>query len=89
MIKLRQRYEVLKRNTRCFGCLGKLHSVKDCKVSPCGISGCDKKHNNLLHERNGNDRTDLQQVSINSYSMAASSGSLSIVREILIDPDIG
>ena len=35
-----------------YGCLGKGHAIKDCKVHPCGIYGCTKKHNRLLHSEN-------------------------------------
>ena len=64
--------------------MGKTHSIKDCKVSTCGISGCDKKHNRLLHEQKGDNITDVQQEPTNSYSMPASSGLVPIVRVTLI-----
>ena len=86
---MRRPYEVLKKNRLCFGGLGKTHSIKDCKVSPCGISGCDKNHNRLLHEQKGNYRTDVQQQSSNSNSMPASSGFLPILRVTLINPCTG
>ena len=35
-----------------YGCLGKGHVIKDCKVNACGINGCIKKHNRLLHPQN-------------------------------------
>ena len=60
-INVRQRYEFLKKNRLCFGCLNKTHSIKDCKISPCGISGCDKKHSRLLYEQKRDNRTDVQQ----------------------------
>ena len=31
---------------------GKGHAIKDCKVNACGINGCTKKHNRLLHSEN-------------------------------------
>ena len=69
MIIVRQRYEFLKKNGLVFGCVGKTLSVKDCKISPCGISDCDKKHNRLLHEQKGDNRTNVQQKLNNFYSM--------------------
>ena len=87
MINVRQRHDVLKKNRLCSECLSKTHSIKDCKTSPCGISGCDKKHNLLLHEQKGNNRIDIQKRSTYSYRTSASSGLLLIVRLTLIDPD--
>ena len=31
---------------------GKRHAIKDCEVHPCGINGCTKKQNRLLHSEN-------------------------------------
>ena len=31
---------------------GERHAIKDCKVHTCGINGCTKKHNRLLHSEN-------------------------------------
>ena len=36
----------------CYGCLGKIHAIKDCKFNACGINGCIKKHNQLVHSEN-------------------------------------
>ena len=36
----------------CYRSLSKGHAVNDCKVNPCGINGCIKKHNGLLHSEN-------------------------------------
>ena len=80
MINVRQIYEILKKNRLCFGCLGKAQSIKDCKVSPRGIIGCDKKHNCLLHEQKGDIGTNVQQESTNSLIKPASRGLLPIVR---------
>ena len=29
----------------CYGCLGKRHAIKDCKVKACVVNGCTKRHN--------------------------------------------
>ena len=46
------RYAAVRTERFCYGCLGKGHAMKDCKVHPCGINGCTKKHNRLLHSEN-------------------------------------
>ena len=44
-----ERYESLKKLKLCFCCLNP-HLIKDCKSERvCGINGCTKKHNRLLH----------------------------------------
>ena len=78
-----------KKTRLCSGCLGKTQSMKDCKFSPRGIIGCDKKHKCLLHEQKGDIRTNVQQESTNSLIKPASRGLLPIVRVTLIDADRG
>ena len=46
------RYAAVRKKRLCYGCLGKGHAIKDCKVHPCGINGCTKRHNRLLHSEN-------------------------------------
>ena len=46
------RYAAVRKERLCYGCLGKGHAIKDCKVHPCSINGCNKKHNRLLHSEN-------------------------------------
>ena len=44
-----ERYETLKKLKLCFCCLNS-HLIKDCKSERvCGVNGCTKKHNRLLH----------------------------------------
>ena len=44
-----ERYETLKKYKLCFCCLNS-HLMKDCKSDRvCGVNGCIKKHNKLLH----------------------------------------
>ena len=43
------RYAAVTKERLCYGCLGKWHAIKDCKVHLCSINGCTKKHNRLLH----------------------------------------
>ena len=46
------RYAALRKERLCYGCLGKGHATKDCKDYTCGINGCTKKQNRLLHSEN-------------------------------------
>ena len=46
---MNDRYAAVRKQRLCNGCLGKVHAIKDCKVNACGINGCIKKHNRLLH----------------------------------------
>ena len=41
-MSLNDRYAEVKKQRLCYGCLGKRHSIKDCKVNACGINGCIK-----------------------------------------------
>ena len=50
LMNVNQQYDFVKKLKWCFGCLGKSHSIKNCKVNPGGIDGSDRKHNRLLHE---------------------------------------
>ena len=45
----KDRYEKVKAFKLCFLCLRGGHPVKDCKLKECGIDGCDKRHNRMLH----------------------------------------
>ena len=38
-------YDVVLNPKLWFGSLGKAHSIKDGKVNPCGLDGCDSKYN--------------------------------------------
>ena len=42
------RYAAVRKQTLCYGSLGKGHAIKD-KVKFCGLNGYTKKHNRLLH----------------------------------------
>ena len=79
MINKKQRYDVVKNQKLCFGCLGVANSMKDCKVSPFGINGCDRKHNRLLHE-NRSERRPIHQDLTNSYSVPFSCGLQPMIR---------
>ena len=45
-----ERRETIKNLKRCYLCLRTGHGVKDCKMRPCDIDGCGKKHNKMLHQ---------------------------------------
>lgn len=47
-----KRWEIAKMNNLCYRCLAGSHLAKDCRNSRiCGINGCVKTHNRLLHEQ--------------------------------------
>ena len=62
-------YAAVKKQRLCYGCLGKGHAIKDCKVNACGINGCIRKHNRLLHSENqmdeGNHAVNVSAAIIN------------------------
>ena len=44
------RYRKVKENKLCFLCFRGRHAVKNCKMKECGIDGCKRRHNRLLHQ---------------------------------------
>ena len=45
-----QRWQMIQKLNLCYCCLGKNHTVQSCgKIRLCGINGCPKFHNRLLH----------------------------------------
>ena len=48
-MSVNDRYAAVRKQRLCSGCLGKGHAIKDCRVNACGINGCIKNHNQLLH----------------------------------------
>ena len=51
-MNVNDRYAAVRKQRLCYGCVGKGHAIKDCKVNACGINGCIKKQNRLLHSEN-------------------------------------
>ena len=70
------RYAAVRKERLCYGCLGKGHEIKDCKVHPCGINGCTKKHNRLLHSENqmdeGSHTVNVSAATINQSNQGTS-----------------
>ena len=70
------RYAAVRKERLCYGCLGKGHAIKDCKVHPCGINGCTKKHNTLLHSENqmdeGSHAVNVSAATINQSNQVTS-----------------
>ena len=49
-LDIRQRWDVARSNKLCYRCLGRSHYGEACtKTSICGINGCKKSQNRLLH----------------------------------------
>ena len=69
-------YASVRKQGLCYGCLGKRHAIKDCKVNACGINGCIKKHNRLPHSQNhmdeGNHAVNLSAATINQSNEVTS-----------------
>ena len=70
------RYAAVRKERLCYGCLGKGHAIKDCKVHPCGINGCTKNHNRLLHSENqmdeGSHAVNVSAATINQSNQVTS-----------------
>ena len=70
------RYAAVRKERLCYCCLGKGHAIKDCKVHPCGINGCTKKHNRLLHSENqmdeGSHAVNVSAATINQSNQVTS-----------------
>ena len=43
------RYKRARENKLCFLCFRAGHAVMDCNNEDCGIDGCERRHNRLLH----------------------------------------
>ena len=77
-MSVNDRYAALRKQRFCYGSLGKGHAVKDCIVNECGIKGCIKKHNRLLHSENQMDEDN--HVSQRSYKLTSDSSCLNTER---------
>ena len=70
------RYAAVRTERLCYGCLGKGHAIKDCKVHPCGINGGTKKQNRLLHSENqmdeGSHAVNVSAATINQNNQVTS-----------------
>ena len=75
-MSVNDRYGAVRKERLCYGCLGKGHAIKDCKVKACGIKGCTKKHNRLLHSENemdeGNHAVNVSAATINQSNKVTS-----------------
>ena len=69
-------YTALREQRLCYGCLGKGHAIKDCKVNACGTNDCIKKRNQLLHSENqmdeGNHAVNVSAATINQSNEVTS-----------------
>ena len=75
-MSVNDRCAAVRKQRLCCGCLGKGHAIKDCKVNACGINGCTKKHNRLLHSENqmdeGNHAVNVSAATINKSNEVTS-----------------
>ena len=69
-------YAAVREQRLCYGCLGKGHAIKDCKVNVRGIDGCIKRHNRLIDSENqideGNHAVNVNAATINQSNEAIS-----------------
>ena len=63
------RYRAVRKQRLCDGLLRKGHVIKYFKFNVCGINGCIKKHNRMLHSENqmdeGNQAVNVSAATIN------------------------
>ena len=75
-MSVNDRYVAVRKERLCYECLGKGHAIKDCKVHPCGINGCTKRHNRLLHSENqineGSHAVNVSAATINQSNQVTS-----------------
>ena len=75
-MSVNDRYVAVRKQRLCYGCLGKRHVIKDCKVNACGINECIKKRNQLLHSENqmdeGNHAVNVSGATINHCNAVTS-----------------
>ena len=75
-MSVRDWYAAVRKQRLCYGCLGKGHAIKDCKVNACGINECIKKHIQLLHSENqmdeGNHAVNVSAGTINQSNEVTS-----------------
>ena len=65
---MNDRYAAVRKQRLCYGCLGKGHAIKDCKVNACGINRCIKKHNRLLHSEKQKDE-EMHAVNVSAATI--------------------
>ena len=88
-----ERYETVKKLKLCFCCLDGTHPIKDCKSNrTCGVKGCTKKHNRLLHfESKKQDKTQTESsdtvAASNNLAANESVGMLQLVNIMVSNPD--
>ena len=73
-MSVKDRYAAVRKQRLCYGCLGKGHAIKDCKVNACGINGCIKKHNQLLHSET--------QMDVGNYAVNVSAATINQSNEV-------
>ena len=75
-MSVNDRYAAVRKQRLCYWSLGKGDATKDCKVNACGINGCIKKHNRLLHSENqmdeSNDAVNVSAATINQSNEVTS-----------------
>ena len=77
---MNDQYAAVRKQRLCYGCLGKEHAIKDCKVNACGFNGRIQKHNRLLYSEKqlneGNHAVNVSAAIINMGNEAQKSTGL-------------
>ena len=75
-MSVNDRHAAVRKQRLCYGCLGKGHAIKDCKVNAFGVNGCIKKHSQLLRSENqkdeGNHAVNVSAATINQSNEVTS-----------------
>ena len=87
-MSVNDRYVAVRKERLCYGCLGKGHAIKDCKVKACGINGCTEKHNRLLHSENQMDEGN-HAVNVSAATINKSNGVISFLQIVPVSIQSG
>ena len=82
------RFAAVRKERLCYECLGKAHAIKDCKVHPCGINGCTKKHNRLLYSENQMDEGS-RAVKVSAATISQSNQVISFLQIVRVSIQSG
>ena len=74
-MSVNDRYAAVRKQRLCYGCLGKGHLIKDCKVNACGINRCIKKHHHLQSEHQ-------HQMDESNHAVNVSAATINQINEV-------
>ena len=85
---VKQRFENVKKFNLCFICFSNKHPAKDCKSQhKCGVDGCNKRHNRILHSTPAKEEDQPATVSASSNLLTIpQSGHLQLIKVVVSNP---